>query len=277
LKKFGAYALTMASLSIVEATAHEMLHTWSEGKEEWVHIIAVDELGVPQRVEDVPEYSAKHFCRFREPKKPQSLRQHVLRARPWCSLSEPKVRFETIATKFVDFLTTMAQQEFGDICVSANPFSLWGTQFIIGQLPPVLSDVRFHGTHLCSVPSIWKNGVQPVTCQRKGAERMLFGKCAFTCATHDAAERWSQFVDIRECVSAVEPTGWFANAVAVVEDSATGRVAGVASFKTLRPLCVLISLKMEFEVRELGAMISPYYGPLEAVEVDACLTKEELP
>ena len=48
----------MASLSIVEATAHEMLHTWSEGKEGWVHIVAVDEVGVPQRVEDVPEYSA---------------------------------------------------------------------------------------------------------------------------------------------------------------------------------------------------------------------------
>ena len=101
-------------------------------------------------------------------------------------------------------------------------------------------------------------GLQPVICEPKGKERVFFGKCAFACATHEAAQRWSQFVDVKELLGCNAPTGWFANAVVVVEEPSES-IAGCAAFGKLTPLCMLVSLMMEWEVAKLPAMISPHF------------------
>ena len=190
--------------------------------------------------------------------KPQALRQHIMRPRPWCTGSQPTCLFEEVAKAFAQFLGTFGK-ELG-LTVAANPFKLWGTQFILGNLPPALGHVRYHGTHLCSVPAIVRSGLQPLCCERKGAQRVMFGQCAFTCAEFESADRWSQYVDVRNFVESPGPTGWFANAVVIVRGPVGESFAGCASFEALEALCVLVSLKMEWEIEALPAFISPHHG-----------------
>ena len=164
------------------------------------------------------------------------------------------VAFEEFTEKFGAFL----QSHFAGWNVAVNPVTdNIGSQYFVGAMPKPGQSVRFHGTNFCSGRSILDGGAKAVVCQRKGAEREVFGRVLFTTGSMHCANAWSQFVDLGPALDYEGPIGWFANCVAILPDATEGRIT---SFQDIQPMGLVVNVKMEWEVAQIPSFVSPHYG-----------------
>ena len=82
----------------------------------------------------------------------------------------------------------------------------------------------------------------------------------FTTANMAGANKWSQYVDLGHALGYGSPVGWFANAVAILPDTTAG---GIASMHDVTPVCLVVTLQMEWEVAAGGSWISPHFGEFQ--------------
>ena len=237
-------------------TEAEYLAEWAKGEAPWTRTITTGHNGAPQSEAQIPYYRWSRLECFKPDSTvdPTSLPQHVLRPRE--KAPRPAVPFKVVTIKLREFLETKFPTAPVVYGFSSGRV---GAEYTVGSFVHFEEgqDVRYHGTHPCSMDSIMRDGIKAVRCNRKGVERVKFEERLFSTKYYNSAVSWSQFVDVGHMLGFGQPVGWFCNAVFVVEDHYQ---CNFNSDYDVKPMAVIVSLRNEQEVYNLNGFISPYFG-----------------
>ena len=139
---------------------------------------------------------------------------------------------------------------------------------VLGPIWPT-SNVSYHGTSPWNLPSILDEGLCPRVCERKCDDRPKMGAIAMSVSQYKSAASWSQYGDAgylkyvyEQCEpEQCHPLGWFANAVLVFDDDdGVEFVLGNMHTQPRFPICAIIELRTESQLKSLGRYITPFVG-----------------